>query len=95
MPEFHPSGPAGSPARTSAPPLLAGKVVLVVGASTGIGAEAARVFAADGASLMLVARSEGPLADISAELERAPSNASSSSWSSGSGGWTGHSTTRG
>ena len=51
-------------------PDLKDKVVLVVGASTGIGADAARVFAADGAKLMLVARSEGPLAELAAELEK-------------------------
>ncbi|NBH05722.1 SDR family oxidoreductase [Amycolatopsis sp. SID8362] len=48
--------------------LLAGKVVLVVGASSGIGADAARVFAADGGSVMLVARNEEPLAKLAAEL---------------------------
>jgi NAD(P)-dependent dehydrogenase (short-subunit alcohol dehydrogenase family) len=50
---------------------LAGKVVLVVGASTGIGVDAARVLAADGAALMLVARSKGPLADLTDELTAA------------------------
>ena len=48
--------------------LLTGKVVLVVGAGSGIGADAARVFAADGASVMLVARHEEPLAKLAAEL---------------------------
>ncbi|WP_370962782.1 SDR family NAD(P)-dependent oxidoreductase [Amycolatopsis sp. cg9] len=48
--------------------LLTGKVVLVVGASSGIGADAARVFAEDGASVMLVARNEDPLAKLAAEL---------------------------
>ncbi|SFJ95396.1 SDR family NAD(P)-dependent oxidoreductase [Amycolatopsis sacchari] len=47
---------------------LAGKVVLVVGASAGIGADAARVFAQDGAKVMLVARSEEPLAALTKEL---------------------------
>ncbi|MFI5611567.1 SDR family NAD(P)-dependent oxidoreductase [Amycolatopsis sp. NPDC051903] len=48
--------------------LLTGKVVLVVGASSGIGAEAARVFAADGASVLLVARTEEPLVALAKEL---------------------------
>ncbi|MEV7623639.1 SDR family NAD(P)-dependent oxidoreductase [Actinoplanes sp. NPDC089786] len=51
--------------------MLTDKVVLVVGASTGIGADAARVFAAHGARLMLVARSEEPLAKLAAELDAA------------------------
>ncbi|KAB1648321.1 SDR family oxidoreductase [Pseudoclavibacter endophyticus] len=50
--------------------LLAGKVVLVVGASSGIGAEAARVFTAEGASVMLAARSSERLREIVDELTR-------------------------
>ncbi|RAJ71574.1 NAD(P)-dependent dehydrogenase (short-subunit alcohol dehydrogenase family) [Streptomyces sp. Amel2xB2] len=51
----------------STPP-LDGKVVLLVGASAGIGADTARVFAEDGAALMLVARTEEPLAALTREL---------------------------
>ncbi|WP_236791079.1 SDR family NAD(P)-dependent oxidoreductase [Amycolatopsis sp. GM8] len=48
--------------------LLAGKVVLVVGASTGIGADAARIFAEEGASVMLAARSADTLAALTEKL---------------------------
>jgi NAD(P)-dependent dehydrogenase (short-subunit alcohol dehydrogenase family) len=51
--------------------LLDRKVVLVVGASSGIGAEAARVFAEHGASVMLAARTEGRLISTADELSAA------------------------
>lgn len=45
--------------------------MLVVGASSGIGADAARVLAQHGASVMLVARTEGPLREVADELAAA------------------------
>ncbi len=44
------------------------KVVLVTGASRGIGAAAARAFAAAGAQVALIARSRGDIAEIAGEL---------------------------
>lgn len=48
--------------------MLANKVVLVTGASTGIGAEAARLFAREGASVVLTARTAERLADVTGEI---------------------------
>lgn len=59
------AGVAAIPAGTG---LLAGKVVLVVGGSTGIGADAVRVFAEEGASVMVAARSRDTLAALTEEL---------------------------
>lgn len=55
----------------SHPGILAGKVIVVTGASTGIGYEAARLFGREGASVVVSARSEEPLAKLVAELEEA------------------------
>ena len=51
--------------------LLDGKAVLIVGASTGIGVEAARVFAEEGARLVLSARSADALEAVATELRDA------------------------
>ncbi len=47
---------------------LEGKVAIVTGASRGIGREIARAFAAEGASLVLAARSAGALDELAEEL---------------------------
>ena len=48
------------------------KTVVITGASRGIGAEAARVFAGAGANVVLLARSQGAIADLAGEIgERA------------------------
>lgn len=48
--------------------LLEGKVALITGASSGIGAAAARVFAREGARVVLAARREQRIKDLSEEL---------------------------
>jgi short-subunit dehydrogenase len=50
----------------------ADKTVLITGASSGIGAAAARAFAGAGASLVLAARSEAALQELAAELPGHP-----------------------
>ena len=45
-----------------------GETVLITGASSGIGRELARLFAADGAELVLIARSEARLHELAGEL---------------------------
>jgi len=59
--------PAGAAAEA---PLLRreGETVLITGASSGIGRELARLFAGDGADLVLIARSEGRLHELAGEL---------------------------
>lgn len=47
---------------------FAGKVVVITGASTGIGSAAARMFAAEGASVALVARSADKLEWVAGEI---------------------------
>jgi NAD(P)-dependent dehydrogenase (short-subunit alcohol dehydrogenase family) len=49
---------------------LGQSVVVITGASSGIGRAAARRFAAEGSRLVLAARAEPPLRDIAAECER-------------------------
>jgi hypothetical protein len=53
-----------------APHSFTGKVIVVTGASTGIGAAAARGFAAAGGRVALVARSLGPLEQVVADIRR-------------------------
>lgn len=50
---------------------MQGKVVAITGASRGIGAAAARVFAAAGAKVVLLARSRGEIDALAAEIGRA------------------------
>ncbi len=51
---------------------MTGKTVMITGASRGIGAEAARIFAKAGANVALIARSQDAIADLAGEIgERA------------------------
>lgn len=50
---------------------LTGKTALITGASRGIGAETARLFAAQGAKVALVARSGDAIADLAGEIGEA------------------------
>lgn len=50
---------------------LAGRIALVTGASRGIGAAVARRFAAEGAHLILVARTQGALEEVDDEIRAA------------------------
>jgi NAD(P)-dependent dehydrogenase (short-subunit alcohol dehydrogenase family) len=47
---------------------LAGKVAVITGASAGVGAATARLFVAEGAQVVLAARTPGPLQEIADEL---------------------------
>lgn len=47
---------------------LQGKCVLITGASKGIGAAAAKVFAEAGANVALVARNRDAIADLAGEI---------------------------
>ena len=47
---------------------MTGKTVLITGASRGIGAEAGRVFAAAGANVVLLARSQEAIAELAGEI---------------------------
>jgi NAD(P)-dependent dehydrogenase (short-subunit alcohol dehydrogenase family) len=54
--------------RTQTPRLLEGKVTIVTGASRGIGAAAARLFANAGATVVLAARDEQALTSLAGEI---------------------------
>ncbi|MEW2389918.1 glucose 1-dehydrogenase [Streptomyces venezuelae] len=51
--------------------MLAGKAVMITGASSGIGEAAARLFAAEGAAVLLMARREDTLKQLAQEINEA------------------------
>ncbi|WP_024679900.1 YciK family oxidoreductase [Pseudomonas syringae] len=53
------------------PELLKGRVILVTGAARGIGAAAAKAYAAHGASVVLLGRTEASLAEVSDQINSA------------------------
>ncbi len=59
---------ASRPPRGQAETVETAETVLITGASSGIGRELARLFAADGSRLVLVARQQDKLAELAAEL---------------------------
>lgn len=67
MHQFH-SGTQPAQTAPISPHLLAGKVVLITGASRGIGAASARIFAEAGATVALAARSEQALNALAASI---------------------------
>ncbi|MET7451419.1 glucose 1-dehydrogenase [Streptomyces sp. NPDC005574] len=56
---------------TASPALLAGKVAFITGAGRGIGAAAARLFAREGARVMLAARTEDQLESVTQDIRAA------------------------
>jgi len=72
--------PQTTPQPTSTAPtgsrMLADRVVMITGASSGIGAETARVCAREGAAVVVGARSEARLADLCDELRATGAEAS-------------------
>ena len=52
-------------------PILEDKVAIITGASSGLGAATARLFAAEGCAVVLGARRRGELGEVAGEIERA------------------------
>ncbi|MBA1191214.1 YciK family oxidoreductase [Pseudomonas entomophila] len=56
---------------TARPDLLAGRIILVTGAGRGIGAAAARAYAAHGATVLLLGKTEANLTEVYDQIEAA------------------------